>query len=189
MHLRSSTLLTLLAFTAAAWMAPCLVTTGSAAMAQPAPAATRLIPQSLQISHKETLEQLTLLTRKKGPVGVAANKALVVFRRHIAREQEFILPPLTLLPLLAEGKVTPEMAWALPMTDRVRAEREQIFEEHTKITDALNELIVAATRANDRDAKEFAETAAADSLGDMEILEPTLLIIGDILHSKLPAAH
>jgi hypothetical protein len=186
-HSRSPTVLTLMALTAAAWLAPALVIPGSGAVAQPSPATAHLIPQSLQIGHKETLEQLTLLARKKGPVGVAATKALVVFKRHIAREQEFILPPLTLLPRLAEGKVTPDMAWALPMTDRVRAEQEAIFEEHTKVTDALNELIVAATRANDKDAKEFAETAAADSLSDMEILEPTLLLIGDILHSKLPA--
>jgi hypothetical protein len=189
MHPRSSTLLTLMAFTAAAWMAPALPGPVSGAMAQPVAAATHPIPQSLQLSHKETLEQLAGLARKKGPVGVAATSALVVFKRHVAREQEFILPPLTLLPRLADGKVTPEMAWALPMTDRVRAEREQIFEEHTKVTDALNGLIVAATRANDREAKEFAENAAADSLNDLEILEPTLMLIGDILRSKLPAGH
>jgi hypothetical protein len=189
MRPRSPTLLTLMAFTAAAWVAPSLVAPASQAMAQPADAPTRPIPQSLRIAHKETLEQLSALVRKKGPVGAAAGRALVVFKRHMAREEEFILPPLTLLPRLADGKVTPDMAWALPMTDRVRAEREEIFEEHTKVTDALNELIVVATRANDRDAKEFAESAAADSLSDLEILEPTLLIIGDILRSKLPAAH
>jgi hypothetical protein len=187
-HPRSPTLLTLMALTAAAWVAPSLIAS-SAAMAQPTPAEIHPIPQSLRIAHKETLEQLTILARKKGPVGIEANRALVVFKRHIAREQEFILPPLTLLPLLADGKVTPDMAWALPMTDRVRAEREAIFDEHTKVTDALNALVVAATRAHDNDAKEFAESAAADSLNDMEILEPTLLLIGDILRNKLPAGH
>ena len=49
------------------------------------------------------------------------------------------MPPLTLLPNLADGKVTPDMAWALAMTDRVKAERDQIFEEHTRMTDALND--------------------------------------------------
>ncbi|MDR3534477.1 MAG: hypothetical protein P4L90_28430 [Rhodopila sp.] len=160
-------------------------------MAQPAQTAApqHLIPQSLQIEQKETLEQISMLARRKGPVGVAAGKALVLFKKHIAREQEFILPPLTLLPLLAEGKVTPDMAWALPMTDRVKAEREQIFDEHTEITEALNQLVVAAAVAHDNDAKEFAESAAAESLNDLEILQPTLLLIGDILHSKLPAGH
>jgi hypothetical protein len=95
---------------------------------------------------------------------------------------------LKLLPLLADGKVTPDMAWALTMTDRVRTEREELFQEHMRITETLNDLVAAATRARDADAKEFAESAAADSLIDLEILEPTLMLINDTLRSKLPKA-
>jgi hypothetical protein len=182
MHPRSPKLLALMAFTAAAWMTPSLT-----AVAQPAP--QRLIPQSLQIEHKETLEQIQILAKRKGPVGVVAGKVFVLYKRHAAREDEFIFPPLTLLPLLADGKVTPDMAWALPMTDRVKAEQEQIFEEHTEITELLNQLVVAAATAHDNDAKEFAESAAAESLNDLEILIPTVSLIGDTLRSKLPAAH
>jgi hypothetical protein len=191
MHPKSPKPLTLMALTAAAWMAPSFVAPSSQAMAQPAPVASRphLIPQALRIEHKETLEQVSLLAKRKGPVGTEAGKVLVLLKQHMAREETFILPPLTLLPLLADGKVTPDMAWALPMTERLRADREEIFEEHTRITDALNGLIVAALRAHDNDAKEFAETAAADSLTDLEIFQPTLLLIGDILRSKLPAGH
>jgi hypothetical protein len=75
------------------------------------------------------------------------------------------------------------------MTDRVKAERGQLFEEHMAITEALNGLIVAATAEHDTDAKEFAESTAADSLADLEIFEPTLLLINQTLRSKLPAAH
>jgi hypothetical protein len=153
------------------------------------PASEHLMPQSLQVAKKEAIEQLSALARRKGPVGAAAEKALVIYQKHAAREREFILPPLTLLPYLADGKVTPDMAWALPMTDRVRAEREAIFEEHEQETDALNALAAAAAKAHDNDAKEFAESAAADALNDIEILEPTLLLINDILRAKLAAAH
>jgi hypothetical protein len=147
-----------------------------------------LIPQSVQNSQKETEEQLTVLSRHKGPVGAAAKTALELYQRHAAREREFILPPLTLLPYLADGGVTPDMAWALPMVERTRAERETLFQEHEKITDALNDLAAAAQKAHHRDAMAFAENAAADSLTDLEVLEPTLLLIGDILRAKLPAA-
>lgn len=168
--------------TACSWVTP-------ASNAHAQSATPHAIPQSFRIAHQETLEQLSVLARRKGQVGVEAGRALVVFKHHIAREQEFILPPLTLLPRLVDGKVTPDMAWALPMTDRVRAEREEIFQEHTRITDALNALSVAARRAGDRNAKEFADAAAADSLNDMEIVEPTVLLIGETLRSKLSAAH
>ena len=180
--MHSSYLIAALALTGAAW-----ITAPGTAAAQPTP--EHLVPQSLQIEHKETLEQITALAKHKGPVGVAAGRVLVLYKKHAAREDEFIFPPLTLLPYLADGKVTPDMAWALPMTDRVKAEQEQIFVEHTEITEALNGLVVAATKAHDNDAKEFAELAAANSLNDLEILVPAVLMIGDTLHSKLPAAH
>jgi hypothetical protein len=166
-----------------------LATGGAGPLAQVAAGPTHPVPQSLRLAHQESVEQLSILAHRKGPVGAAATQALTVLRRHDAREQEFIFPPLTLLPRLAEGRVTPDMAWALPMTDRVRAERDEIFEEHTKVTDALNALITAANLAHDKEAKEFAESAAADSLSDLEILEPTLLLINDLLRSKLPASH
>ncbi len=169
----------------------CLVTAGVGASggrlaAQTAP---HLVPASVQNAQKETLEQLGVLAAKPGPVGAEAGKVLVLLKKHAARENEFILPPLTLLPDLADGKVTPDMAWALPMVDRVKTEREQIFNEHASITEALNGLIVAATAANDQEAKEFAENAAADSLADLEILEPTILLIGETLRAKLPGSH
>jgi len=185
MYLRSSKFFAAAALAAASWMLP-----AGLAMAQPTPAAERhLIPQSLRISQIETTEQLAILAKKKGPVGAAAARVQSLYSAHIVREREFILPPLTLLPLLADGKVTPDMAWAMAMTDRVKAEREEIFNEHTRITEALNRLVVAAAEARDNTAKEFAESAAADSLNDLEVLEPTLMLIGDILHSKLSAAH
>ncbi|PPQ29153.1 hypothetical protein [Rhodopila globiformis] len=148
-----------------------------------------LIPQSQIIEHKETLEQLTALTHHPGEVGEAASRLLVMMKRHMAREEAFIQPPLTLLPEVAAGKVTPDMAWALPMIKRTQAEHEQIFIEHTEITDGLNELATAAEKAGDKNAQAFAESAAADSLTDFEILIPTLTLLGNALEAKLPAAH
>lgn len=179
MQPKSPMLLGLFALAAAASTVP--------VSAQPPP--QHLMPQSIQVEQKETIGQLSALARRKGPIGVAAAKALVAYRQHAVREQEFIMPPLTLLPYLADGKVTPDMSWALAMTDRVRAEREEIFKEHERITEGLNALADAAAKAHDYDTKAFAETAAAGSLSDMEILEPTLLLIGDILKARLPAAH
>ena len=177
--------LALMALTAAAW-------TGSSGSAMPQPASPATpqheIPQSLRLEHQETLERLNLLAKHPGAVGVEARKALVLFKQHIAREEEYILPPLTLLPILADGKVTPDMRWALAMTDRVKAEREQIFQEHTRLTDALNALVTAAHRTHDQAAIQFAEAAEGDALNDVELLEPTVVLIGEYLHSKLPAA-
>lgn len=170
--------------TFAALVAAALALTAvSAVRAQP-----HEIPQSIAVEHAETLDRLAILAKRKGPVGVEARKATDLFQRHVARETEYILPPLTLLPVLADGKVTPDMAWALAMADRVKADREQIFEEHAKVTDAMNALRLAGQKAHDKEAVEFAEAAATDSMNDIELLEPTVMVIGDYLRARLPAA-
>ena len=156
------------------------------ASAQPVAHASE-IPQSLRVEHNDTLEQLAALARRHGPVGVEAGKAMILFKKHLQREEEYILPPLTLLPLLADGKISPDMKWAIAMADRVRAEREQIFQEHTQITDAMNALATAAQKAHDTAAFDFARGAAADSLNDIELMEPMTIVIGDYLKAKLPA--
>ena len=79
------------------------------------------------------------------------------------------------------------MKWAIAMADRVKAEREQIFQEHTQITDAMNALAAAARKAHDMAAFDFAAAAVADSLNDIELIEPMTIVIGDYLKAKLPA--
>jgi hypothetical protein len=145
------------------------------------------IPQSIRLQHQEDEATLTELSRRPAPVGPAAKAALDLVKRHHQREAEYILPPLTLLPQIADGKITPDMKWAIAMADRVKANREQIFQEHSQITDAMNALLQAAERANNAAAAEFARGAVADSLSDMELQEPMTIVIGDLLRSKLPA--
>ncbi len=164
-----------------------LCTSAGMSSAQPAPHAGE-IPQSLRLEHQDTLQQLTALSRHHGPVGDEARKALELFKTHLQREETYILPPLTLLPLLADGKTSPDMKWAIAMADRVKAERDEIFQEHTRITDAMNALAAAAQKAHDAAALDFAHAAVADSLNDIELIEPMTIVIGDYLKSKLPAS-
>ena len=163
-----------------------LLCLGGLACAQPAPA-THDIPPSLAAEHAETIERLQSLSAHPGEVGAVARQALALYQKHEAREREYIMPPLTLLPEIADGKVTPDMAWALKMADQVKADRAEIFAEHTKVTDIANALLAAGQRAHDPEAVEFAKAAVADSLNDIEILEPAVVVIGDYLRAKLPA--
>jgi hypothetical protein len=158
------------------------VVAGGSAKAQPA----HEIPQSIQLEHVDTIASLTELAKRPAPVGPEAQKALEMVQRHHQREEEYILPPLTLLPALAEGKVSPDMRWAIAMADKVKANREEIFIEHTRITDAMNALLAAAEAANDTDATAVAKDMVSGSLGDMEVEEPATVLIGEFLRSKLP---
>ena len=79
------------------------------------------------------------------------------------------------------------MKWAIAMADRVKTDREEIFQDHTQITDAMNALANAAQRAHDTTALDFARAAVADSLNDTELMEPMAVVVADYLKMKLPA--
>jgi hypothetical protein len=182
MHPRSSSQLGLIVLAAVAGIG-----SGGKALAQAA--GVHEIPQSQFVEHQENLDRLASLSGRPGQVGAIARKAAALFKKHSAREAEYIMPPLTLLPYIVDGKVTPDMQWALAMTDRVRTDRELIFNEHNEMIEVLNELRFAGQQAHDAEAVDFAKGAATDALNDVEILEPTVLLIGDILHAKLGASH
>lgn len=182
MRSTSSTLLALVAFSS-------LTLLGSAPSAAAQNPAGHEIPQSQIIEHEENLGHLTMLAARPGPVGAVARRAIALFKQHNVREYEYVLPPLTLLPYLADGKVTPDMQWALDMCDRVRADREVIFDEHARMIEILNELQFVGQQAHDTEAVDFAKAAAVDALNDSEILEPAVMMIGDVLRAKLAPAH
>lgn len=153
-------------------------------LAQTAPA--HEIPQSVRLDHEQMLQQLTAIARHHSRVGDIARKALPVLKAHFQRESEYILPPLTLAPAIADGHVTPDMRWAIAMADRIKADSNAIFAEHTTITEWMSELEAAAERSHDREAVDFARSAVADSLYDTEVTEPTAIMIGEYLRAKLP---
>jgi len=81
-----------------------------AADAQPA----RNIPPSAAMEHESTLTYLERLGQHTTPTAAAARHLAELMKTHMALEEEFILPPLTLLPSLAAGTVTPDMRWPSP---------------------------------------------------------------------------
>jgi hypothetical protein len=182
MNSTTSSKLGLVALAAAAW-------TAGAGLALAQPDAAHEIPQSQFVEHQDNLDHLKTLAGHPGEVGAVARRAVALFQRHEAREAEYIMPPLTLLPYLADGQVTPDMRWALIMTDRVRADRELIFNEHNEMIEVLNELQLAGRQAHDDEAVDFARSAATDALNDVEILEPTVMLIGDVLRARLGETH
>jgi hypothetical protein len=177
MHLKASSIATLLLGCLLAVPGPL-----GAAVAQPA----HNIPPSDAMEHESTLGYLEALAHRTTPTGAAALRVMEVMKAHMAVEEEFILPPLTLLPSLAAGTVTPDMRWAIAMSDRVRAERNNLQQMHAGITAAILDLKAAAEAENDEATVGFTKDLAADDLSDVEITEPVVLIIGDLLRSKLP---
>src|ERR1043166_5707238 len=130
----TATLMMLTSVAAVSWW-------GDLTVAQTQPAHD--IPQSFKVAHQETLAELTGIGKRRTHTGQIARQAIAAVKGHFRREEEYILPPLTLAPAIALGHVTPDMKWAIAMADRIKADRETIFVEHTVITQWMNELAAA----------------------------------------------
>jgi hypothetical protein len=144
-----------------------------------------VIPRPLKLEHDELHEQLRKATRESGDLGEAGKAVAKLMHPHFVKEEEYALPPLGLLPLLAKGTVTPDMAAVLPMTDKLKAELGQMLAEHKSIVVALRNLADAARRANKPEHAEFAEKLILHAQTEEEVSYPTAILIGQYIKLKL----
>ena len=142
-------------------------------------------PQSLKAEHEELHTQLVKATKAGGKTGEAARAVAKLLHPHFEKEDEYALPPLGLLPLLAEGKVTLEMEQVIALTDKFKAELPQMLREHKAVAAALKTLIDAAKEEAKPEHAAFAEKLMVHAQTEEEVLYPTAILVGEYLKLKL----
>lgn len=142
-------------------------------------------PPSLKTEHEELHAQLAAAIASSGDTGRAAGKVAKALHPHFLKEEEYALPSLGLLPLLAEGSIDPEMKQAVQMAGRLKAGLRQMLEEHRQIVAALNDLSEAAEREGKEEHARFAEKLKLHARTEEEVLYPAAILIGEYLKEKL----
>ncbi len=144
-------------------------------------------PQSLKVEHEELHAQLAKATKAGGATSEAAKTVAKVLHPHFLKEEEYALPPLGLLPILAEGKTLPNIEAAVEMTDRLKADLSHMLLEHKQIIIALNLLTDAANLEGKEEVAHFAEKLILHAQTEEEVLYPASILIGEYLKLKAPA--
>lgn len=142
------------------------------------------IPESLKEEHEELYEELAGAMKAGGKVGDAAKKVAEILHPHFEREEEFALPPLGLLQVLATKKVDAEMKEVLEMTKRLKTEHGRMLEEHKEIVKALENLAKVAKREKKMEYARFAEKLKLHALNEEEVLYPASLLIGEYVEIR-----
>jgi hypothetical protein len=142
-------------------------------------------PQSLKAEHDELHAQLAKAKKAGGATSEAAETVAKVLHPHFLKEEEYALPPLGLLPILADGKVLPEMEAAVEMTDYLKADLSHMILEHKQIVIALKSLIEAANFEEEEDVAQFAKKLMLHAQTEEEVLYPAAILIGEYLKLKL----
>ena len=143
------------------------------------------IPHSLKLEHEELHAELVKATGEGGKVGESAKVVAKALHPHFVKEDEYALPPLGLLSLLAEGKVEPEMTKVLAITDKLKAELPHMIQEHQAIVAALQTLVNAAKEEKKMEYVRFAEKLTLHAQTEEEVLYPAAILIGEHLKLKL----
>jgi hypothetical protein len=139
----------------------------------------------LKVEHEELHDQLRKATLESGAVGEAAKVVAKVLHPHFLKEEEYALPPLGLLPALARGQVTADLAAVLPMTEKLKAELNEMLAEHQGIVAALRTLSDVAKREGKPEYAEFAEKLILHAQTEEEVSYPTAILIGEYVKVKL----
>lgn len=143
------------------------------------------IPHAMKAEHEELHIELTKAIQAGGKTADAARKVADALHAHFENEERFALPPLGLLPDLAEGKIVPEMADVLEMTETLKAEMPKMLEEHKAIVAALDQLRAAASQENKPEHVHFTEKLKLHAQNEEEVSYPTAILIGEYLKIKL----
>lgn len=143
------------------------------------------IPRSVKVEHEELHAELAEATEAGGIIGEAARGVAEVLHPHFLKEEEYALPPLGLLGVLAQGQIIPEMREALTMTKRLKAELMQMLEEHKAIVAALGILTDAAKKEKKMEYARFAEKLILHAKTEEEVLYPAALLVGEYLRIRL----
>lgn len=136
------------------------------------------IPQALAAEHRALHEVLGRAVKEAGPLGNAARNLEEALHPHFLREEEIALPPLALLPRLARGEASADMAGVLRMTDRLEKEMPQMLAEHRKIVTALGVFRKAAEVAGRLEYVEFADELALHAQNEEQVTYPAALLVG-----------
>lgn len=151
--------------------------------------ATLQVPQSIRIQHEQIISRLDHFGASKDQESAAAAKKAAAFlREHYAKEEQFVLAPLGLLPRIAKGQISKDMEPAIAMADRTKSALPDFENDHIKITSLMNDLIAVGKKKKDEDLVRLATLVAAQSLNDIEVNQPTTILIGDYLRQRLSPA-
>ena len=143
------------------------------------------IPKPLKLEHKELHRELVVAVNTSGPIGKAAEAVAKVLHPHFVKEEEYALPPIGLLKVLAKGKVSKDMEAVLVMTDKLKKDLPNMLKEHKAVVAALRKLVAAAKKEKRNDIVHFAEKLMLHAKTEEEVLYPAAILIGEYLKEKL----
>jgi len=146
------------------------------------------IPPSLKHEHGEMRASLAIAVKAAGKSGEAAREVVRLITPHFIKEEEYALPPLDALAVVAGGGVPEDPEAIIAKADRLRHELAEMLREHQAIAKALEDLYDVATDDSRPELARFARKLLLHAQLEEQVYYPATLVIGEYLKLTLGKA-
>jgi hypothetical protein len=143
------------------------------------------VPSSIKKDHEILLEQIHTITLFQDSAGVVAIKLNDLMQHHFKEEEEFALPPLGLLSLLASGKIPEQSNEIILLTDKLPSQLTHLSVEHQLIKAFMDELRQADSNGSHPEIIEFEKGLHKHANIEEEVFFPAAILIGEYLKLKV----
>ena len=138
-------------------------------------------PSVILKDHHYFLQELEPVTILKDSTGYFARELYEVMKYHFKEEEDYVLPPLGILPVLARGEFPANAEEIIGLTEKFRKNSAVMNAEHQMITHLLGQMVLSAGREGHVEFKVFEEELHKHADLEEEVLFPMVLVIGDYL--------
>jgi Hemerythrin HHE cation binding domain len=141
-------------------------------------------PSSIKREHEYLLEQIHTITMFQDSTGIVAIKLNELMKHHFSEEEDFVLPPLALLPLLASGAMPEQSKEIVLLTDKLKSQLTHMSAEHQLIKAYLGELSQVAAKEDHPEVITLEGGVHKHAALEEEVLFPAAILIGEYLKLK-----
>ncbi|MEP6262549.1 MAG: hemerythrin domain-containing protein [Gillisia sp.] len=141
-------------------------------------------PAVILQEHHYFLEKLEQATFYGDSTGYYARELYEVMEFHFKEEEDYVLPPLGILPIIAGGEFPKNAGEIILLTEKSARNSAVILAEHQMITHFLGQMMLAAVREGHEELSGFDEALHKHSALEEEVLFPMVVVIGDYLKLK-----
>lgn len=141
-------------------------------------------PTALKNGHENLYKDIEVIVSSGGKTAEQANTLAKVLHPHFKKEEEYALPPLSLLIALSEGNWKIDSKTAIVMADRLHSELTEMKKEHDNINRILEKLKMLAIEEKNLKAMRFVDDLNLHIEIEDQVLYPATILIGNYLKTS-----
>jgi hypothetical protein len=142
------------------------------------------MPATIKKEHTYLLGEIGKLALLKDSTGRAAVKLNELMQHHFEEEEDYVLPPLGLLPFLAEGGIPPQSKEVIGLTEKLKTQLLHMKAEHQLIKAYMDEVVQAANKDHHPEVVVLEQAIGKHAAMEEEVFFPTAILVGEFLKLK-----